>query len=216
MNVTPTVTGRRMAASVAARRMASDVAFPDLASPDLADAAESADLAAVSSPLCGVSPVNQAGSDGSYFRVPAQFAGVAPAYRATAEPLATVAVKVPATALRQPIMPRMAVQRCAQCQVPAASVPSAGQVMSARRRGWRWDGHPNGYNLLLRNTDTPMEHEGDSSYFNADSGASIASFLTEYLPDELSSDADVLLSLGEPAVSGGQLTLSPQSFVVFG
>ena len=30
------------------------------------------------------------------------------------------------------------------------------------------------------------------------------------------SDADVLLSLGEPAVSGGQLTLSPQSFVVFG
>lgn len=48
-----------------------------------------------------------------------------------------------------------------------------------------------------------MEHEGDSSYFNADSGASIASFLTEYLPDELSSDADVLLSLGEPAVSGG-------------
>ena len=79
MNVTPTVTGRRMAASVAARRMASDVAFPDLASPDLADAAESADLAAVSSPLCGVSPVNQAGSDGSYFRVPAQFAGVAPA-----------------------------------------------------------------------------------------------------------------------------------------
>ena len=63
---------------------------------------------------------------------------------------------------------------------------------------WRRDGHPNGYNLLLRNTDTPMEHEGDSSYFNADSGASIASFLTEYLPDELSSDADVLLSLGEP------------------
>ena len=59
---------------------------------------------------------------------------------------------------------------------------------------WRRDGHPNGYNLLLRNTDTPMEHEGDSSYFNADSGASIASFLTEYLPDELSSDADVLLS----------------------
>ena len=55
---------------------------------------------------------------------------------------------------------------------------------------WRRDGHPNGYNLLLRNTDTPMEHEGDSSYFNADSGASIASFLTEYLPDELSSDAD--------------------------
>ena len=59
--------GQEDGASVAARRMASDVAFPDLASPDLADAAESADLAAVSSPLCGVSPVNQAGSDGSYF-----------------------------------------------------------------------------------------------------------------------------------------------------
>ena len=25
---------------------------------------------------------------------------------------------------------------------------------------WRRDGHPNGYNLLLRNTDTPMEHVG--------------------------------------------------------
>lgn len=61
-----------------------------------------------------------------------------------------------------------------------------------------------------------MEHGADASFFNADSGASIAPFPTEYLPDELSSDADVLLSLGEPAVSGGQLTLSPQSFVVFG
>ena len=79
---------------------------------------------------------------------------------------------------------------------------------------WRRDGHPNGYNLLLRNTDTPMEHEGDSSYFNADSGASIASFLTEYLPDELSSDADVLLSLGEPAVSGGEPALSPPPVVL--
>ena len=67
---------------------------------------------------------------------------------------------------------------------------------------WRRDGHPNGYNLLLRNTDTPMEHEGDSSYFNADSGASIASFLTEYLPDELSSDADVLLHAVSDALLG--------------
>ena len=47
---------------------------------------------------------------------------------------------------------------------------------------WRWDGHPNGYNLLLRNTDTPLEHEGDSGYFNADSDASIAPFPAEYLP----------------------------------
>ena len=47
---------------------------------------------------------------------------------------------------------------------------------------WRWGGHPNGYNLLLRNTDTPLLHEGDASYFNADSGASIAPFLEQYLP----------------------------------
>lgn len=47
---------------------------------------------------------------------------------------------------------------------------------------WRWDGHPNGYNLLLRNTDTPLEYEGDSDYFNADSDASIAPFPAEYLP----------------------------------
>lgn len=47
---------------------------------------------------------------------------------------------------------------------------------------WRWDGHPNGYNLLPRNTDTPLEHEGDSGYFNADSDASIAPFPAEYLP----------------------------------
>lgn len=47
---------------------------------------------------------------------------------------------------------------------------------------WRWDGNPNGYNRLLRNTDTPLQHEGDSSYFNADSGASIVPFLDEYLP----------------------------------
>ena len=69
---------------------------------------------------------------------------------------------------------------------------------------WRRDGHPNGYNLLLRNTDTPMEHEGDSSYFNADSGASVASFLTGYLPAALSSDGGGLLSLGGPGGGGGQ------------
>lgn len=47
---------------------------------------------------------------------------------------------------------------------------------------WRWDGHPNGYNMLLRNTDTPLDHESDASYFNADSGTSIAPFLEQYLP----------------------------------
>ncbi|MEE0653577.1 alpha-amylase family glycosyl hydrolase [uncultured Bifidobacterium sp.] len=47
---------------------------------------------------------------------------------------------------------------------------------------WRWDGVPNGYNLLLRNTDTPLLHDGDASYFNADSGAGIRAFLDEYLP----------------------------------
>lgn len=47
---------------------------------------------------------------------------------------------------------------------------------------WRWGGNPNGYNLLLRNTDTPLLREGDASYFNADSGASIKPFLGEYLP----------------------------------
>lgn len=47
---------------------------------------------------------------------------------------------------------------------------------------WRWDGVPNGYNLLLRNTNTPLVHDGDKSYFNADSGASIRPFLAEYEP----------------------------------
>ncbi|MBW3081311.1 alpha-amylase family glycosyl hydrolase [Bifidobacterium saguinibicoloris] len=47
---------------------------------------------------------------------------------------------------------------------------------------WRWDGNPNGYNMLLRNTDTPLKHEGDASYFNADSGASIRPFLEQYVP----------------------------------
>ncbi|NMM98599.1 alpha-amylase family glycosyl hydrolase [Bifidobacterium olomucense] len=47
---------------------------------------------------------------------------------------------------------------------------------------WRWDGNPNGYNMLLRNTDTPLVHENDASYFNADSGTSIRPFLDQYLP----------------------------------
>ena len=47
---------------------------------------------------------------------------------------------------------------------------------------WRWDGVPNGYNMLLRNTDTPLTHDNDASYFNADSGASIAPFLRQWEP----------------------------------
>ena len=47
---------------------------------------------------------------------------------------------------------------------------------------WRWDGIPNGYNMLLRNTDDPLSREGDTSYFNADSGTEIGDFLREYEP----------------------------------
>ncbi|TPF85664.1 alpha-amylase [Bifidobacterium sp. UTCIF-37] len=47
---------------------------------------------------------------------------------------------------------------------------------------WRWDGNPNGYNMLLRNTNTPLVREGDHSYFNADSGESIRAFLEQYEP----------------------------------
>lgn len=36
------------------------------------------------------------------------------------------------------------------------------------------------------------------------------------LPNALSPDATMLLSLGEPVVGDGQLTLSPQSFAVLG
>lgn len=47
---------------------------------------------------------------------------------------------------------------------------------------WRWDGNPNGYNMLLRNTDTPLCHDNDASYFNADSGTAISEFLDQYVP----------------------------------
>lgn len=47
---------------------------------------------------------------------------------------------------------------------------------------WRWDGNPNGYNMLLRNTDTPLCHDNDASYFNADSGTAISDFLDQYVP----------------------------------
>ncbi|MDP9800491.1 maltose alpha-D-glucosyltransferase/alpha-amylase [Arcanobacterium wilhelmae] len=47
---------------------------------------------------------------------------------------------------------------------------------------WRWGGNPNGYNMLLRNTDDSAVRGVDWSYFNADSGADITGFLGEYLP----------------------------------
>lgn len=47
---------------------------------------------------------------------------------------------------------------------------------------WRWDGIPNGYNMLLRNVDDPLSRDGDLSYFNADSETPIASFLEQYEP----------------------------------
>lgn len=47
---------------------------------------------------------------------------------------------------------------------------------------WRWDGNPNGYNMLLRNTDTPLCHDNDVSYFNADSDTAISDFLDQYVP----------------------------------
>ena len=46
---------------------------------------------------------------------------------------------------------------------------------------WRW-GNPNGYNQLLRDTDTLLVRDGDKSYFNADSGTSPVGFLKDYLP----------------------------------
>ncbi|BAR06508.1 alpha amylase catalytic subunit [Scardovia inopinata] len=47
---------------------------------------------------------------------------------------------------------------------------------------WRWDGKPNGYNRLLRNTDTPLSRKEDLSYFNADSPVCPLDFLSDYLP----------------------------------
>ena len=47
---------------------------------------------------------------------------------------------------------------------------------------WRWDNHPNGYNILLRNTNTPYVREDDLSYFNADAPTDICGFLEQYEP----------------------------------
>lgn len=47
---------------------------------------------------------------------------------------------------------------------------------------WRWDGKPNGYSMLLRDTDDQFDRDHDASYFNADSGTGIGRFLGEYEP----------------------------------
>ncbi|MFT8640228.1 alpha-amylase family glycosyl hydrolase [Bifidobacterium sp.] len=47
---------------------------------------------------------------------------------------------------------------------------------------WRWDGKPNGYSLLARNTDHPETRSGDMSYFASDSPTTIDAFLADYLP----------------------------------
>lgn len=47
---------------------------------------------------------------------------------------------------------------------------------------WRWQGNHNGYNMLLRDTDTPAVRDNDLSYFNADSPADICGFLGQYEP----------------------------------
>lgn len=46
----------------------------------------------------------------------------------------------------------------------------------------RNDGKGNGYNLLARNTDDPLDRLEDKSYFNADSKQSAHAFLDDYLP----------------------------------
>ena len=47
---------------------------------------------------------------------------------------------------------------------------------------WRFDGKPNGYNLLARNTDNALDTAGDRSYFSASGGGSVQEFLSQYIP----------------------------------
>lgn len=47
---------------------------------------------------------------------------------------------------------------------------------------WRWDGKPNGYSLLARNTDDPLHKAKDMSFFARDSATTIDAFLADYLP----------------------------------
>lgn len=52
---------------------------------------------------------------------------------------------------------------------------------------WRWEGKPNGYNRLARNTEDELAGGDDSSYFKADSGTGISGFLADYIPQYLRS-----------------------------
>ncbi|MCH4210103.1 alpha-amylase family glycosyl hydrolase [Bifidobacterium sp.] len=47
---------------------------------------------------------------------------------------------------------------------------------------WRWDGKPNGYNLLARNVDDTLDAMHDLSYFSARGGSSACEFLGQYVP----------------------------------
>jgi maltose alpha-D-glucosyltransferase/alpha-amylase len=47
---------------------------------------------------------------------------------------------------------------------------------------WRWDGKPNGYNLLARNVDDTLDAVHDLSYFSARGGSSACEFLGQYVP----------------------------------
>lgn len=47
---------------------------------------------------------------------------------------------------------------------------------------WRWDGNPNGYSMLGRDTDYPLGDGPDASYFRATSTTGAARFVREYLP----------------------------------
>ena len=42
---------------------------------------------------------------------------------------------------------------------------------------WRWNGVPNGYNLLARNVDGALNVRDDHSYFSAHGGGSVRPFL---------------------------------------
>ncbi len=50
---------------------------------------------------------------------------------------------------------------------------------------WRRDGFGNGYNRLLRSSDTPLIRDHDMSYFNCHSPKSIVPFLEDYWPQYL-------------------------------
>lgn len=47
---------------------------------------------------------------------------------------------------------------------------------------WRPDGQGNGYNMLLRDVDTPLDRNNDHSYFSADGGSGVQGFLDQYIP----------------------------------